>query len=65
MSMTGATMKRLRLVGIICVVLGFAASASAATIVGTLNFGGTVTVTATTIDWHDDPPIPNVILAGM
>ena len=66
--MTGATMKRL--VGIICLVLGFAANASAASIAGTFNFAGAVIVTATTINWLDDtganPDIPNAIttLAG-
>lgn len=56
--MTGATMKKF--VGIMCVVLGFAANASAASIVGTLNFGGTVTVTGTTIDWADQDGVPNL-----
>jgi len=57
--MTGATMKKL--VGIICLVLGFAATASAAEISGTLNFTGAVTVTAGGIDWLDDDGIPDAI----
>jgi hypothetical protein len=59
MSMTGATMKKV--VGIICLVLGFAATASAAEISGTLNFTGAVTVTAGAIDWLDDDGIPDAI----
>lgn len=58
--MTGATMKKL--VGIMCLVLGFAANASAASIVGTLNFTGDVTVTGSTINWHDRGGVPNAII---
>lgn len=58
--MTGATMKKL--LGIVCVVLGFAANASAATIVGTLNFTGDVIVTSNTIDWQDRGGVPNAIV---
>ena len=57
--MTGATMKKL--VGIICLALGFAATASAAEISGTLNFTGAVTVTAGGIDWLDDDGVPDAI----
>ena len=55
--MTGAGMKRL--VGIVCLVLGFAANASAASIVGTLNFTGDVVVTASTINFQDSDGISN------
>jgi hypothetical protein len=57
MSITGATMKKL--VGIVCLVLGFAASASAASITGTLNFTGDVVVSATKIDFQDSEGVPN------
>jgi hypothetical protein len=50
-----------KLVGIICLALGFAATASAAEISGTLNFTGAVTVTAGGIDWLDDDGIPDAI----
>lgn len=55
--MTGATMKKL--VGIICLVLGFAANASAAAITGTLNFTGDVIVSATGVDFQDSDGISN------
>jgi hypothetical protein len=55
--MTGATMKKL--VGIICLVFGFAASASAAEITGTLNFTGDVVVSATSIDFQDSDGVIN------
>jgi hypothetical protein len=50
-----------KLVGIVCLVLGFAANAKAAEIAGTLNFVGTVTVTATGINWANSGAIPNAI----
>jgi len=55
--MTGATMKKL--VGIICLALGFAANASAANITGTLNFTGDVIVTASGIDFQDSDGVSN------
>ena len=60
--MTGAKMKRLA--GIICVVLGFAASASAASIVGTLNISGSVTVTSNQILFEDQDGVPGLFIVG-
>jgi len=51
-----------KLVGIMCLVLGFAANANAASIVGTLNFTGDVTVTATQINWQDRGGVTNAIV---
>jgi hypothetical protein len=61
MGMTGANMRKLLGI-VVCVVLGFGANASAASIVGTLNFTGDVTVTATTIDWQDRGGVSNAII---
>ena len=60
--MTGAKMKRLA--GIICVVLGFAANASAASIVGTLNIAGSVTVTANQILFEDQDGVSGLFIVG-
>ena len=58
--MTGANVKKL--VVMTCAVLGFAAQANAASIVGTLNITGDVTVTATQIDWQDRGGVLNAVI---
>lgn len=63
MSTSGSDMKKLLII-ISFAVMGLASPLSAASIVGTLNITGTVTVDIDTIDWQTAEGVENLVLVG-